>query len=482
MKKLFPLFMITTLLVATNALHAGEDLPFAVGSSTFFIHDETRPFDRVAGVNSGVRSLLTEIWYPVDHEAIAGGEYARATYGDYSFGDKGVHRLMLTNTTFFHLTPDTVLLGVTPSQIEEAIEELFDRPRGSYVDAPVAKGGSFPVVVMTHGDAGSRYNMETACEYLAANGYVVIAPEHTGNTPFAFTAQDPELNAKLVDIKPLLNEDGTYGPVGNYGQTYTPLIQNREDPDALKKLDDALLERVNDLRAVLSELDSMNAAGRFANRLDLAEVGVMGRSFGGTTTLAALGLESRFAAGFSVVPLVLPDLRPSLPKEMLKPEGEESVILGQSGNSVLNTLIKPTFLLSGAEDALIIGVGASMADAFDGEKPSPDNPLPALRKSYEDTTQPVVWGLLNDSNHGSFGVSGPFWWPELKPSTQQRFFDSTQSFALVEAETAHKIQKQKALEFFDTFLRDSDAARAQLMKNQFAGEGLVQEIRNFQAQ
>ena len=56
--------------------------PYAIGSKTFFIHDESRPFDSVAGVDVGVRSLLTEIWYPVEHDAVTGGEYSRATYGD----------------------------------------------------------------------------------------------------------------------------------------------------------------------------------------------------------------------------------------------------------------------------------------------------------------------------------------------------------------------------------------------------------------
>ncbi|MFT5483671.1 MAG: hypothetical protein ACI9GW_002329, partial [Halieaceae bacterium] len=41
------------------------DAPYAVGSSTFFIHDESRPYDSVAGINTGVRTLVTELWYPV---------------------------------------------------------------------------------------------------------------------------------------------------------------------------------------------------------------------------------------------------------------------------------------------------------------------------------------------------------------------------------------------------------------------------------
>ena len=152
---------------------------YAVGSTTFFIHDDSRPYDAVAGVNTGIRSLITELWYPTDADVIARqtDAYQRATYGDYVFGNPVMHRRMMTETTFFHLTPDTVRRGVTQADIDAAIDELFHRQRGSYVDAPLSKkSGKLPVVVMTHGDAGSRYNMETVSEYLAAHGYLVIAP------------------------------------------------------------------------------------------------------------------------------------------------------------------------------------------------------------------------------------------------------------------------------------------------------------------
>ncbi len=54
---------------------AAHNTPYAVGSQTFFIHDETRPYDRVAGVDHGVRTLITECGCAVGRGAIvAGGE------------------------------------------------------------------------------------------------------------------------------------------------------------------------------------------------------------------------------------------------------------------------------------------------------------------------------------------------------------------------------------------------------------------------
>ena len=206
--------------------------PFAVGNTTLFIHDPSRGFDEAAGVTEGIRILIAEIWYPARPDA-ADDSLRRAVHGDYVFGDRAVHELMMTQTTFFHLTPDTVIEGVDQSAIDAAIDELFERRRGSAADVPIhAEAGPFPVVVMSHGDAGSRYNMETVCEHLAANGYMVIAPEHTGNSPYSMIGRDPALTAgggtgedtlRLAEVVDLLDEHGVYGSTDNYGQSYTPL-------------------------------------------------------------------------------------------------------------------------------------------------------------------------------------------------------------------------------------------------------------------
>ncbi|MEM7282454.1 MAG: acetylhydrolase [Pseudomonadota bacterium] len=457
--------------------------PYAIGSKTLFIHDDTRPYDSVAGVNTGIRTLLTEIWYPVSHETVADNTFPRATYGDYVFGDQSVHHLMMTKTTFFHLTPETVREGVSKSQIETAIDELFYRERQSFVDAPPAEDTDpWPVIVMSHGDAGSRYNMETVCEYLAAHGYFVIAPEHTGNSPYSLTGRDPaleetsEFQQKMASVLERLSDRGTYGEEQQFGQSYTPLSDGT-NPNFLHNLDASLVQRVNDLRATLNELKLMNQAGPFAGRLDLRRIGLMGRSFGGVTTLAGLGLESRFLSGIAVVPPAFADTRKFLPPEALK--DHESVILSRDGSYPLGEVTKPTLLLSGAEDGLIIRLSDSNSKTLGATAPTPDNPHPMLFQMFQTTDAPVVWGLLKDSNHGSFGVSGPYWWPELKPNTQKRHFEPDTDFTLVKSDVAHLIQKQKALHFFDWTLKKDQRAKSNLKANEFESEGLIWETRNF---
>ena len=488
--------------------------PFAVGNTTLFIHDPGRGFDEAAGVEAGIRTLITEVWYPVDHESIrapretgssrepasgppskaAAGSvtptpFRRATYGDYVFGNRSVHRLMMTRTTFFHLTPDTVAPGITNARIDAAIDELFTRERGSYTDAPVAGSRTpFPVVVMSHGDAGSRYNMQTACEHLAAHGYLVIAPEHTGNSPFSMTGEDPALaeddgdaaiKARMAGALESFNEYGTYGPLDNYGQSYTPLAEDRSSAGVLLALDKALLQRLADLRAALDALGRMNRTGKFAGTLDLARIGLMGRSFGASTVLTALPLEHRFLAGVAVAPPSMPDPRPGLPAELLVPAGQESAILGVEGPYGPGEISRPTMLLMGAEDRLIIGLAAARAEAAGTGKPGPENPFPTLRAAFENAGAPVVWAMLRDANHASFGVSGDYWWPELKPREFPRYFEPDVFYRLADPELAHRIQRDKILAFFDHFVGKRPDARDSLLANDFANEGFVLEHRGF---
>ncbi len=466
--------------------------PFAVGSTTLFVHDESRPFDSVAGIDDGIRTLITEIWYPVDHDVIElkNGQIRRATYGDYVFGDRDVHRLMMTNTTFFHLTPDTVRDGVTTEQIDAAIEELFNRERNSFIDAPLtASEDPLPVIVMTHGDAGSRYNMESVCEHLASHGYVVIAPEHTGNSPYSMTGRDPALDpvtgdkalrASMANVLDKLSPLGTYGSDETYGQTYIPSTAGTDPLTFLRNLDAALLQRLDDMRAAIDELERMNKegfAGRGPGALDLTRIGLMGRSFGGASTLVGLALEPRITAGFAVVPPGWADPRPTLPDHEIAAPGKESVLFASEGPFPLGTLTKPTVILSGAEDSLIIGLGKSIAASGDAPEPSADNPHPIMRAAYEESDAPVVWGLLKDSNHASFGVSGGYWWPNLKPNTQARTFEPNVRFELVSPRRAHAIQQDLARAFFDFSIRQNQNAKEALMNNQYPD--LILESRNF---
>ncbi len=464
-----------------------QTAPYAVGSTTLFIHEESRPFDSVAGVNSGVRTLITELWYPVDHHSI-NADSIRPTYGDYVFGNRSVHRRMMTQTTFFHLTLATVRPTITQQQIDQAIEGLFNRKRDSYVDAPVASSATpLPVIVMTHGDAGSRYNMQTVCEYLASHGYVVIAPDHTGNSPYAMIGSDPMLaegsgshsfKEKMAAVLPLLDEHGVYGRTATYGQSYTPLAGGFA-PAGLAKLDRSLVQRVNDLRATLDTLESLNRDGEFAGKIDLTRIGLMGRSFGGLTTLAGLKLEERFMAGFAVVAPPLPDLRQSLTEPALAHAPRESALLAADGSPDLMTLRKPTLLLMASEDHSILKLNQQLASTTRATAPSAAAPYPAVQHSFDNASAAVVYSLVKNTNHASFAVSGPYWWPELKPDTFSQFFNPQSSYQLLPAATAHQIQKEMALAFFNLTIQGDQSSLRPLRDNPWGQHGALVQVRGF---
>jgi len=493
MFRFLPLYLVAFLLTAfvqSNEIYSKnavvEQFPFLVGSRTIFLHDFSRSFDLIGGIDTGVRTLITEIWYPVDRDDISnsGNNYRRATYGDYVFGNQEVHRLMMTKTTFFHLTPTSVREGVSQATIDEAIAELFFRERKSFYNAPISTNrDSYPLVLMSHGDAGSRYNMESVCEFLAAHGYVVVAPEHTGNTPYSMIGADPGLDpmlgnsmlrTQMQDILPLLDINGVYGDAEKFGQSYSPLSQNEDPFQAMIKLDQSLLERVNDLRITLDRLSEMQSSGFFEERLDLSKIGLMGRSFGAVTTLVSLALEDRFAAGMAVAGL---DFSSDQPKPTSYRKDSETALFSDQSESPFYKFRKPMFLLNAADDALIISVSRQRSLQGDQSSPSRLDPHPSLRQAYERSPGPAVWGMLPNANHASFSVSGSYWWPELKPEIVLRPF-SNESFKLVSPKLAHKIQRETALAFFNLTLRGESQARDFLLSEPYTDQDFVLKTRH----
>lgn len=98
--------------------------PQKTGISTFNFYDAERD-----------RPLTTEIWYPVDPES--------------------------------------------PSQSALGIWQRCDEAR----DAPISlKQDKYPLIVLSHGFAGDRFNLSWLAEILTANGFIVAAMDHYGNT------------------------------------------------------------------------------------------------------------------------------------------------------------------------------------------------------------------------------------------------------------------------------------------------------------
>jgi predicted dienelactone hydrolase len=116
--------------------------PWQVGVTTIEVADPAWP----------TRTLTVEIWYP-------------ATFADDA--------------------PRDVQLGIELSSVRGAVAD----PRG----AP------FPLVGFSHGNQGARFQSVYLTEHLASHGYVVVGPDHVGNT---FGDQADERAVEVMHARP----------------------------------------------------------------------------------------------------------------------------------------------------------------------------------------------------------------------------------------------------------------------------------------
>jgi dienelactone hydrolase len=187
----------------------------------------------LADPKRGGRTLQLEIWYPATADYV-GQDLAAKTQDEYPlFGGYSVR--------------------------QEAVR-----------DAEPLEGAR-RVLLFSHGFAGHRRQSTFFCTHLASHGYVVIAPDHAGNT--------------LSDMAML---------VLSLGPSQMPL-----DAEAL--LGTFVFDRPRDMSLILDAIEQRKLAGRLAE-LDASEVGVAGHSFGGWTTLVLSARDPRVRAAVPMAP------------------------------------------------------------------------------------------------------------------------------------------------------------------------------------
>ncbi|MCP5060185.1 MAG: hypothetical protein GY937_26085 [bacterium] len=246
------LILVFLLLLPTSAALANhEGLPdplpgelgeWAVGHRESVIVDADR----------GDRPLPLRVWYPVDP------------------GDEG-------STLAFY--PLILGLGLTSDVATES--------------PPVSSRRKRPLIVFSHGSGGFNIQSIQLCETLASHGFIVAAPDHTGNTVLDF-------------------QNGTD----------VPFEQSAHD-------------RPLDISFVIGHLikRSRTAGDTFEGRVRGHRVGVAGHSFGGYTALA-------MASG-------VPDVPPDPRVTAIMPIAPASGILT---DAELQSIQSPTLLLSGTFD------------------------------------------------------------------------------------------------------------------------------------
>ena len=180
--------------------------PYPVGVRTLALTDPTR----LDAAGTGPRPVLTEVYYPSTDAAVAG-------------------------------TPRDVIsiLGVP----------VVRTP--SYRDVALASG-RFPLVVFSHGNGGIRFQSFFFASHLASHGYIVVTPDHHGNT--------------FVDA-----------------------LTGVVDPNVAAN-------RPLDLSFLLDRFTAFDAepGNFFAGAVDTDRIGASGHSFGGYTVFALAGGPSPF--------------------------------------------------------------------------------------------------------------------------------------------------------------------------------------------
>lgn len=200
MRALFGILALSLSLVAPSPLRAAEAAaevdptvwgPYGVGVTTLTFYDASRDD----------REITTEVWYPAIQPVDAPGDY------------------------YYHLG--------WGQATREAVPVLGER---------------FPLVAFSHGNGGTRFQSIFYCEHLASHGYVVVAPDHLGNT---FYGWDDALTQRSAVDRPL------------------------------------------DISYVITQMLRLSRVGQepVPGTLDPERIGMTGHSFGGFTTLVIAGAQ-----------------------------------------------------------------------------------------------------------------------------------------------------------------------------------------------
>jgi len=121
------------------------------------------------------RTLPIEVWYPT--------------------GSPG------TSSGVLDFETDADQRSALSSLLDAAPEACVAKTTGSTRDAP-AIAGEYPLVVYSHCYTCTRWSAHAVMEHLASHGFVVVAPDHVGDTLFdRLDGTESPLDNALVDVR-----------------------------------------------------------------------------------------------------------------------------------------------------------------------------------------------------------------------------------------------------------------------------------------
>lgn len=261
----------------------GVQGPWSVGHRRFVVADTA---------DTDPRDLPLEVWYP--SEATVDAPSALVDFA----------------------VPESFRSEFAPL-VEATPAACAPRSTLAQLDLPMASAPTqgWPLVVFSHCHSCTRFSSLSVAERLASHGFVVVAPDHVGNTL----------------------EDELAGQSASVGGEF-------------------LTVRANDVVRVLDALEagSVDADDEVLAALDFARVGMFGHSFGAATTGRVLQDDPRVRSGAAIAAPVQSPLLPGVALEAI--EEPMLFLVAREDNSITeigNNLIRSNYAELGAAAWLI---------------------------------------------------------------------------------------------------------------------------------
>ncbi|WVO14537.1 hypothetical protein L204_102172 [Cryptococcus depauperatus] len=185
----------------------------------------------------------------------------------------------------------------------------------TFLAPPSTKGQAYPLVIFSHGLAGTRHTYSQYCSSLASEGYVVLSVEHRdGSGPAILLPEQEGGNDGGQSEKPkvlhYIHADDLVWKQGEehsaeYGRTLQLDIRTREVYEAYHSFK-RLLSPTGDEKIRVENLsggDKVSWVDSFKGKVNLDDLRLAGHSFGGGTILHLLQTPSPSPSVLTALPV-----------------------------------------------------------------------------------------------------------------------------------------------------------------------------------
>ena len=432
---------------------------YAVGVREVYFHDPARPFDSWNAVyaSDGYQATLKEIndagetqivpahmWYPVDDP----GSAPKATLDDFTSSISRTFRSQYEFAAMSFLFDLVDAEGRRAYTNQGAMQSIMAAARGRIIDshyrAPIA-GGRFPVIIAAHGLGGASFGWTGFAEYMASNGYVVVAPSFIADSSLPNALNSPD--SKYAQSSDAAAVDRAYQTIMGEFKVIPSFYEHLFglepsalggplDPSRLKAapggpervgemMSGFFIQRLADVETIIDGLYSLDkdgdscaaeyaargqpshgaeVCGLFTGALGVENIGVAGHSLGSMTAQFAVAGSDRVAAAVGY--------NNGHPRYWEPPGifGDGAADYGQpAGNP------GPVMVIHGSEDAFVqsvfrglmwntyLAAGGDPEDIWQLEQeralPTDENPQPVARNTYDRATGDKVIISVEDLNH-----------------------------------------------------------------------------------